>query len=208
MSGPPVSLAKDSGAGAAPEVAPPAAIRPRRFRAGRRLPAVLVALGLGGAAGLLLYDVLADRAGRGHWRLRGRAADLLAEHTPADPAVLGSAVVLALLGLALLWFALTPGRRGLVPLAAPPGVRVGIGRRDAGRLLRDRVLEVPGVRGARVRVRGAGRVRIGVRASSHFRDLDEVRADVVEALDAGIAELAPARAPRRRVRVVRPTEKG
>lgn len=61
-------------------------------------------------------------------------------------------------------------------------------------------MEVPGVRSARVRM---GRSRVRVRARSHFRELDEVRADLDAVLAVGIEELGLVRPLRLRVRVRR-----
>ncbi|MFD9013380.1 DUF6286 domain-containing protein, partial [Streptomyces sp. NPDC059552] len=79
-------------------------------------------------------------------------------------------------------------------------VRAGLGRKDAAQVLRDRAMEVSGVRSVRVKV---GRSRVGVRATSHFRELDDVRADLDEVLAVGIEELGLAHPPQPRVRVRR-----
>ncbi|GDY52614.1 hypothetical protein SVIO_032370 [Streptomyces violaceusniger] len=79
-------------------------------------------------------------------------------------------------------------------------VRAGIDRTSAGLVLRDRAMEVPGVRSARVDV---GRRRIRARALAHFRDLDEVRADLDAALHEGIRQLGLARPPALSVHVRR-----
>ncbi|MEV4192063.1 DUF6286 domain-containing protein [Streptomyces toxytricini] len=202
--------------------APPAGRRPvRRFRSARRIPAALVALVLLAAAGLLLYDLVAVHAGRPALQWRRGLADALDRYAPADPEVLVAAGVLAAIGAVLLVLALAPGLRRVLmmlpPAPEPPQksaaeaagdgggapaaeVRAGIGRRDAARVLRDRVMEVPGVRSARVRVR---RRRVAVAATSHFRELDDVRADLQRVLAAGIGELALAHPPHPRVRVAR-----
>lgn len=79
-------------------------------------------------------------------------------------------------------------------------VRAGLGRKDAAQILRDRAMEVSGVRSVRVKVR---RSHVGVRATSHFRDLDDVRADLDAVLAVGIEELGLAHPPQPRVRVRR-----
>ncbi|AXE25847.1 hypothetical protein C0216_22460 [Streptomyces globosus] len=206
--------------------ASPAPRRPvRRFRSARRLPAALLALALLAAAGLLLYDLAAVQAGRSALQWRRALADALGRYAPADPEVLVAAGVLAVIGAVLLLLALAPGlRRVLMMLPPAPepaqepaqkpaaeaagdsggapadAVRAGIGRRDAARVLRDRVMEVPGVRSAKVRVR---RRRVAVAATSHFRELDDVRADLERVLASGIGELALAHPPHPRVRVAR-----
>lgn len=176
-----------------------------RFWSTRRIPAALTAFVLLAAAGLFLYDFAAVRAHRPGMQWRRDLAARLAQHTPADPQVLVAAAVLAAAGVVLLVLALTPGLRGVLPMLPPnevdgSGIRAGLGRKDAALVLRDRAMEVSGVRSARVRV---GRTRVAVRASSHFRELDDVRADLEAVLAVGIGELGLAHPPQRRVRVTR-----
>ncbi|WP_037837356.1 DUF6286 domain-containing protein [Streptomyces sp. NRRL S-244] len=190
----------------APGQAPPreaAPARVRRFRSARRIPSALTALAVLGVAGLFLYDLAAVRAGRPGMQWRGELAQRLEQHTPADPEVLVGAAVLAVAGAVLLLLALTPGLRGILSMRPPDpdgGVRAGLGRKAAALVLRDRAMEVSGVRSARVAVR---RSRVAIRAQSHFRELDDVRADLEEVLAVGIGELGLAHAPKPRVRVTR-----
>ncbi|MEU9299277.1 DUF6286 domain-containing protein [Streptomyces sp. NPDC048269] len=182
---------------------PPRAPRAHRFRSARRVPAALTALAVLGVAGLFLYDLAAVRAGRPGMRWRRELADQLARHTPADLGVMLGGGALAVAGAVLLLLALAPGKRGILPMLPPDqaaGVRAGLGRKDAAQVLRDRAMEVSGVRTVRVKV---GRSRIGVRATSHFRELDEVRADLDAVVAVGIEELGLAHPPRPRVRVRR-----
>ncbi|MFB7465414.1 DUF6286 domain-containing protein [Streptomyces sp. NPDC056224] len=177
--------------------------RVHRFRSARRVPAALTALAVLGVAGLFLYDLAAVRAGRPGMEWRRELGDQLARHTPADPGVLLVAGALAVTGAVLLLLALAPGRRGILPMRTPDpaaGVRAGLGRKDAAQVLRDRAMEVSGVRSVRVKV---GRSHIGVRATSHFRELDDVRADLDAVLAVGIEELGLAHPPHPRVRVRR-----
>lgn len=177
---------------------------PPRFRSARRIPAALTALVVLGVSALFLYDLAAVRAHRPGMGWRRELARQLDRHTPADPGVLLGGAALALLGVVLLLLALTPGLRGVLPMRAAPehaGVRAGLGRKDAAQVLRDRAMEVSGVRSVRVTV---GRSRIGVRATSHFRELDDVRADLDAVLAVGIEELGLAHPPPHpRVRVRR-----
>ncbi|MFD8951412.1 DUF6286 domain-containing protein [Streptomyces xanthophaeus] len=190
---------------AAPVPAPdPAAGAParrvRRFRSARRIPAALTALLVLAAAGLLLYDLAAVRPGM-HWR--GELARRLEQHTPADPQVLIAGGLLAVAGAVLLLLACTPGLRRVLPMTVPgqdTDLRAGLGRKAAAQVLRDRAMEVSGVRSVRVKV---GRSRVRVRATSHFRELADVRADLDEVLAVGIEELGLAHPPRARVRVSR-----
>ncbi|MFI5621070.1 DUF6286 domain-containing protein [Streptomyces sp. NPDC051567] len=191
--------------------APGAAPAPR-FRSARRVPAALTALAVLAVAGLFLYDLAAVRAHRPGMRWRRELAHQLERHTPADLAVQVGAGVLVAAGAVLLLLALTPGLRGLLPMRTPGAapdqgapVRAGLGRKAAAQVLRDRAMEVSGVRSARVRV---GRSRVRVRATSHFRDLDDVRTDLDAVLAVGIGELGLARPPRPRVRVGRAGGKG
>lgn len=177
--------------------------RAHRFRSARRVPAALTALVVLGVAGLFLYDLAAERSGRPGMSWRSDLADRLATHTPADLAVQLIAGGLVLVGLLLLLLALAPGLRGILPMRTPDewaGVRAGLSRKAAAQILRDRAMEVSGVRSVRVRM---GRSRVGVRATSHFRELDDVRADLDAVLAVGIQELGLARPPQPRVRVRR-----
>jgi hypothetical protein len=160
---------------------PDPARRARRFWASRRVPAALTALVALGATGLLLYDVAAVRAGRHAMRWRVVLAEQLASRPLDDVWVLTGAAVAAALGLWLVVLALSPGLRQVLPLRPGPGrVRAGLDREAAALMLRDRALEVPGVRSVRVSV---GRRRARVRADSHFRELEDVRDDMAEALE-------------------------
>ncbi|MFJ2198787.1 DUF6286 domain-containing protein [Streptomyces violaceusniger] len=203
----------------------------RRFWSVRRVPAGIVALVIAAISGLLLYDVAAVRSGRPGMRWREWLADELAARPLDDAWIMGGAAALAALGVWMVVLALAPGLRGLLPVRTPetgaeaeagpgkgveagagagagPGagagaggaVRAGIDRTSAGLVLRDRAMEVPGVRSARVDV---GRRRVRARALAHFRDLDEVRADLDAALHEGIRQLGLARRPALSVRVRR-----
>ncbi|MFB6821172.1 DUF6286 domain-containing protein [Streptomyces virginiae] len=177
--------------------------RVRRFRSARRVPAALTALVVLGVAALFLYDLAAVRAGRPGMDWRDDLADGLATHTPADLGVRLIAGALVLAGAVLLLLALAPGLRRILPMRPPDrpaGVRAGLGRKDAAQILRDRAMEVSGVRSVRVKM---GRSRVGVRATSHFRELDDVRADLDAVIAVGIEELGLAHPPQPRVRVRR-----
>ncbi|WP_458085457.1 DUF6286 domain-containing protein [Streptomyces malaysiensis] len=196
-------------------------VRAKRFWSARRMPAGIVALAVFAVSGLLLYDVAAVRSGRPAMRWREWLADQLAARPLDDPWIMSGAALLAALGVWMVVLALTPGLRGLLPMRLPGAgagagagkdveeaeagvagvaVRAGIDRTSAGLVLRDRAMEVPGVRSARVDV---GRRRIRARALAHFRDLDEVRADLDTALHEGIHQLGLARRPALSVRVRR-----
>ncbi len=153
----------------------------RRFWSSRRVPATITALLALAGTGLMLYDVSAVRAGRHAMRWRVRLADELASRPLDDTWVITGAAVAAALGLWLLALALTPGLRQVLPLRPGPGrIRAGLDRDAAALVLRDRALEVPGVRAVRVAV---SRRRAKVRADSHFRELADVRRDLDTVLD-------------------------
>ncbi|MFE4540099.1 DUF6286 domain-containing protein [Streptomyces scopuliridis] len=179
--------------------------RAGRFWSARRIPAALAALVVLGAAGLLLYDVAAVRAGRQAMYWRRELAAQLAGQPLDQPWVLVAAGVAMALGLWLLALALTPGLRGLLPMRRhTPLVRAGIDRDAAALTLRDRAMEVAGVQSARVRM---SRSKVKLRAVSHFRELDDVRDDLGTALRTGIRELGLDRAPTLTMRVRRPVKK-
>lgn len=176
-----------------------------RFWSARRVPAGLLALVVLGGAGLLLYDIAAVRANRPamHWR-RVFAADL-ATWRLDELWVLAAAVAAMLVGVCLIVIAVTPGLRKLLPMRRDiASVRAGLDRETAALVLRDRAMEVSGVQSANVRMR---RTKVSVRALSHFRELDDVRADLDAALGAGIRELGLARPPALTVHVRRPPAK-
>ncbi|MFI6036716.1 DUF6286 domain-containing protein [Streptomyces sp. NPDC051315] len=177
-----------------------------RFWSTRRVPAAVVAFLLMGLAGAFLYDIAAVRAHRPALYARRELARQLAERPLDDIWVLVGAGVAAALGLWLLALALTPGLRDLLPMhRSHPDVRAGLHRGAAALVLRDRALEVAGVQSVRVRT---GRRRADVRAVSHFRDVDDVRADLDAVLGDAVRGLGLARPPALSVRVRRPGRKG
>lgn len=179
--------------------------RTRRFWSVRRAPAGLVAAVLLAAFGLLLYDIASVRADRPAAAWRRAVADELASRRFDDTLVILGAVAAVLLGVLLVVLALTPGLRGLLPMRQDDErLRAGIERGTAALVLRDRALEVAGVRSVRVRM---GRQRVRVLAQAHFRDLDVVRADLDVALEQGLRELGLAGRPELAVHVRRPAKR-
>ncbi|MET7647436.1 DUF6286 domain-containing protein [Streptomyces sp. NPDC005426] len=204
------ALALDQSASSAAYEPSPAGERGKgragRFWSARRIPAGITALVVLGAAGLFLYDVAAVRADHPAMQWRRSLADELARRRLDDVWVLTGASVAAAIGLWLLVLALTPGLRDLLSMRQDrPGVRASLDRRAAAMVLRDRAVEVSGVQSVRVRM---GRGKAKVRAASHFRELDDVRADLDSVLTTGIKELGLARPPSLSVHVRRPTRKG
>ncbi|MFJ7495507.1 DUF6286 domain-containing protein [Streptomyces sp. NPDC097727] len=177
-----------------------------RFWSARRIPAAILALVILGGTGLLLYDVAAVRADHPEMQWRRTLADELAGRPLDNVWVLAGAAAAVAIGLWLLVLAVTPGLRDLLPMRRDrPGVRAGLDRAAAALVLRDRAIEVSGVQSVRVRM---GRGKVGVRAVSHFRELDDVRADLDTVLGTGIKELGLARPPSLSVYVRRPSKKG
>ncbi|MFD7392509.1 DUF6286 domain-containing protein [Streptomyces sp. NPDC059852] len=185
---------------------PPPAGRAGRFWSPRRVPAALTALVLFVGAGFFLYDIASVRAGRPAMRWRRELADQLAHRPLDDTWVLVGAGLVAVLGLWLLLLALTPGLRRILPMRRTHAdVRAGLHRDLAALVLRDRAMEVSGVQSVRVRVR---RSKAEVRAVSHFRDLDDVRAELDATLAETVRGLGLARRPALSVRVRRLGRKG
>ncbi|WP_324785411.1 DUF6286 domain-containing protein [Streptomyces sp. H51] len=180
--------------------------RESRFWSARRVPAGVTALLLLLVAGVFLYDIAAVRAHRPALGWRRELARQLAERPLDDTWVLLGAAVAAVLGLWLLVLAATPGLRDVLPMRRThPDVRAGLHRAAAAPVLRDRAMEVAGIQSVRVRI---GRAHADVRAVSHFRDLDDVRADLDSVLTDAVGGLGLARPPALSVRVRRPGRKG
>ncbi|MEU6332529.1 DUF6286 domain-containing protein [Streptomyces sp. NPDC047049] len=161
--------------------------RTGRFWSARRVPAAVVALVLLAAAGLLLYDVVAVRAHHPAmaWR-RWLARELATRHLD-NTWVLAAAALAVVLGIWLIVLALTPGLRQVLPMRpTAQDLRAGLDRAAAALVLRDRAMEVAGVQSVRMKV---GRRKAKARAVSHFRELDEVRADLDVALGEGLRQL-------------------
>ncbi|MFJ5830532.1 DUF6286 domain-containing protein [Streptomyces sp. NPDC093089] len=192
--------------GPVPVLADAPAVPVRRFWAVRRIPAALLAAVVLGGTGLLLYDVAAVRADHPAMTWRRELADALATRPLDSTGVVVGAAVAVVVGVWLLVLAATPGLRAVLPMRREHAdVRAGLDREAAALTLRDRAMEVSGVQSVQVRV---GRSKAVVRAVSHFRALDEVRADVEAVLATGIDELGLAHPPALTVRVARPRKKG
>ncbi|MEU3617711.1 DUF6286 domain-containing protein [Streptomyces sp. NPDC006872] len=177
-----------------------------RFWSARRVPAGIVAVALLVVAGGFLYDVAAVRADREAMAWRRNLARQLAERPLDDIWVLVGAGIAAALGGWLILLAVTPGLRDVLPMNRPqPDVRAGLQRAAAALVLRDRAMEVAGVQSVRVRT---GRRKADVRAVCHFRDLDDVRADLDTVLTDAVRGLGLTRPPALSVHVRRPGKKG
>ncbi|MFI8345798.1 DUF6286 domain-containing protein [Streptomyces sp. NPDC085596] len=191
---------------AEPTALPPDAKGSGRFWSARRVPSAIIALLTLGGAGLLLYDIVAVRTGHPAMYWRRELARQLAQRPLEDIPVLAGAAFVTAVGLWLILLALTPGLRRLLPMLRPrPDVRAALTREAAAQVLRDRAVEVAGVREARVRMR---RRRADVRVISHFRDPAEVRSDLDTALAGAVSDLGTTRRPKLSVRLRGPGKKG
>jgi len=180
--------------------------RTGRFWSARRIPAALVAIVILGGSGILLYDIAAVRAGHSAMQWRRALARELADRPLDDVWVLIGAGVAAALGLWLIVLAATPGLRAVLPMRRThPDVRAGLHRDAAAMVLRDRAMEVSGVQSVRVRMK---RSKAEVRAVSHFRQLDDVRADLDRVIGETVKGLGLTATPGLSVRVARPGKKG
>ncbi|MFD6228721.1 DUF6286 domain-containing protein [Streptomyces sp. NPDC060232] len=165
----------------------------RRPWSARRIPAALTALVVAAASGALLFDIGRVRAGGNAAAWRTSLAYELAARPLDDVWMQVGAAALTLLGLWLIVLALTPGLRHRYPLESPDArVRAVLDRDAAVLLLRDAALRVPGVSGAKVRMR---RHRVAARADVRFRSPAEVRADLVGTLREQIDRLGLADPP-------------
>lgn len=176
-----------------------------RFWSARRVPATVLALLLLCGAGAFLYDITAVRADRPAMSWRKSLARQLAERPLDDTWVLVGAGIAVALGVWLLILAATPGLRGVLPMRRTHvDVRAGLHRAAAAMVLRDRAVEVSGVQSVQVRMT---RTRADIRAVSHFRELDDVRADLDDVLADAIRGLGLSRPPALSVHVGRPGRK-
>ncbi len=174
----------------------------RRLWSVRRVPAGVLALLLVAGAGLLIYDLVAVRAEQSAMTWRKELAQQFAGRSLDDRWVLAGAALAVLVGLGLLVLAVTPGHRSALPMrSGDRDVRAWLDSGAAALVLRDRAMEVAGVQSVRVRVY---RSKVEVRAVSHFRELDEVRADLDAALGDGIMSLGLVAGPALSVTVSRP----
>lgn len=150
--------------------------------------------------------VAAVRAGQSAMLWRRTLTGELATRPLDDGWVIGGAALAMAAGLWLIVLAVPPGLRGLLPMRPPADaeaadMHAGLDRTAAALILRDRAMEVPGVQSARI---GVGRRKVRAKAWSHFRDLDDVRADLEAALKDGVRQLGLARQPALFVDVSRP----
>jgi hypothetical protein len=181
--------------------APARPSRARRFWSHRRVSAAITAAVVLAVAGPVLYDIAAVRAGRTAFAWRKTVAEELATRPLDDLWIITGAAVAAVVGVWLIVLAATPGLRAVLPLRGDtPGTRAGIDRHAAELVLRDRAMEVSGVRAARVTVT---RRRAVVRADVHFGETEGLTADLDRAVTEAVTALGLDRPPPVTLRVRR-----
>ncbi|MFJ6086776.1 DUF6286 domain-containing Asp23/Gls24 family envelope stress response protein [Streptomyces sp. NPDC092369] len=172
---------------------------PLRWWSQRRLPMALLTLAIALAAGALASDlILVHTAHRPAAAWRTGAVHWLAHHGPGDTSVAVAAGAIAVLGALMIVLALSPGRRGLLPIASAPRVRAAVDRSTIAALVRDAVGATAGIGRVRVRVR---RRRVAVRTSLAFGDRTAARHEVTAAAQRVIDGCELRRAPRLSVSV-------
>lgn len=172
--------------------------KPRRSWSPRGFVAALVALGIGGLAGVLLFFGIAARLERTpQWAYD--VLDWVQTHEWTEQWVWVGGAVAAAVGLWLLVLAWTPGRRHLLPLRpVGPDMSAFMTRRTAANLLRHTALLSTGVLDARVRV---SRRKAVLRVDYHFRDPDELHEELETALRKRAEALLLTRVPQIDVRL-------
>lgn len=170
-------------------------------RPSRTIPAGLLAamlLILGGLGVWLLGTYLVN----GTWPgAASSAVTGISDTTLGSPVIQAVAVVLAVVGLAMLLAAIVPGRPSRVPVLADdiPG-ETALSRRDLARRIQRRAENVDGVHSARVVARPRA---IDVRVETVVDDTAPVARAATAAVDEAVRELRPADSPRSRVRIHR-----
>jgi hypothetical protein len=172
--------------------------RPRRTIAGVLVAAVLAVAGILGA-------IWATSAALGNalWKVPHRdfAGPLQSTTHWSGTGALAVASAAAFVGFLLILIAVIPGRPRAIPLASgDDSVVVGVPRRSLRRSLTWLTEEVPGVDGARVRVR---RRSVAVRATTRLRDPAGLRESVLTAVENRLAALDPLWPMRVKVRLRR-----
>ncbi|WP_394437318.1 DUF6286 domain-containing Asp23/Gls24 family envelope stress response protein [Streptomyces sp. SGAir0957] len=174
----------------------------RRSWSPRRLPVTGLLLLAAAACAALLVDVVRVHAAHeaaSPWRVK--AVDWLGEHGPGSTGALVAGLVAAC-GIWLLILAVTPGRRGQLPLRTQDAdVRAHITRRATAREVERVLQDVPGIGSARTKVRR--RRVVVVRARLEFGDPTEARDAALAAARAAAEALSTGRTLRVTVRMTR-----
>ena len=168
--------------------------RPRRTT-----PAILVALVLLTAAVLVTLSCVQLLLGQPPLLPFNTLAEIGAGLSGASPVFLVAAAVAALLGLVLLYAALTPGAPTVLALdAGTSGIDTGVTRHSLASALTATARSVDGVDTAQVRVRGS---RVTATVHTPLHEANGLREQVSAALASQLTDLAPTRSPQVRVRV-------
>ncbi|WP_157548019.1 DUF6286 domain-containing protein [Nonomuraea candida] len=164
----------------------------RAFRPQRRVPAIVAALLLTLLSLLVLAETVSALAGRPlRWLPYDRMLAWASSTLWSDPRVLLGSALVTLLGLAALALALVPGRPRMVPVrSGDPDVIIGLRPKSVTRALARAAEQVPGVRSARVRLRGH---TFAVTPDTSERETDGVGRDVRGAVLSRLAGLDPVR---------------
>lgn len=160
------------------------------FRPRRSWPAVITGLTILAVAVVAATEVISALAGSPLGLLPVDTAEGYAATTTwSMPSVQISSAVLALIGLALIVAALTPGRGRWTALRTDdPALVVGLTRPALRRAVAAAAEGVSGVDGVHVTVR-AHRIRLHVRTG--MREADGLPAEVTAAVERRLEELAP-----------------
>ncbi|WP_055590051.1 DUF6286 domain-containing protein [Streptacidiphilus griseoplanus] len=166
----------------------------------RRVFCAILALALAVAAAGLAVDVVA--VGTGHapvfWPQRAITGHL-EDSRWGDPAIMAVAAAVALIGLLLLWAALSRGRHHRIRLrSGDEQIDVSTTRRSLRRILADTAGQVEGVDAHRVRIRGH---RVKCRVTTPMGDRETLREHIGCALEDQLTELRTAHAYRTTVKV-------
>lgn len=162
------------------------------FRPRRSWPAVLTGIVVLALAVVSAAEVIAALAGNPLHLIPVDGAAGYAETTTwSEPSVQIASAILALIGLMLIVLALAPGSGHWTALRTDdPALVVGLTRPALRRAVAAAAQDVSGVDASDVTVRG-NRLRVHVRTG--LRDSEDLPAQVTEAVERRLAELAPLR---------------
>ncbi|MBB6120752.1 DUF6286 domain-containing protein [Nocardiopsis algeriensis] len=165
------------------------------FRPRRSWPAVITGFTVLVVAVVAAAEVVSALAGSPLGLIPVRPAAAYAQSTTwSQPSVRIASAVLALIGLALIAVALTPGQSRWIPLRTDdPALVVGLTRPALRRAVATAAREISGVDGVAVAVRG-NRIRLHVRTC--LREAEGLPAEVTAAVERRLTELAPLRSLR------------
>ncbi len=169
-----------------------------------RLLALVFGLALAAAAGVAIIEMVTALTGNAGIVPREQWASALAELRWDDPTLVGVAIGLVLIGLALLSGELTPARPGQFALQGATDAAASIDRRGLQERLRHVALRDADVVAADVRIRRRAKVRASVPPDTDRR---ACRQRVLDATTSAIDELGLIRPPTVRAEIVRARER-